>query len=137
MAKKHTGPRLVNPDNNGSTKEPSMPWKTIVITAMVTSIAGAIAIKVFEHVWEKGKQNNPFRAVNPTQHAAVGPFQSPYAHMAQTQGLPFQPPEVPQMESVEEAPPKWAQQFMEAHEARMASFEQRLGPQIVEGENAA
>jgi hypothetical protein len=136
MAKKHTGPRLVNPEGSSSRSE--TPWKTIILTAMVTSVAGAVALKIFEHVWEKGKTHNPFRAMNPPQHP-VSPFQSPYSQMAQTQGLPFNHlPEAPPSPSEEEAPPRWAQAFIEAHESRLQAIEQRLdGPQIVGEEDAA
>jgi len=135
MAKKQ-GPRLVNAESNSSSKsEDKIPWKTIILTAMVTSVAGAIALKLFEHALEKGKQHNPFRAMNPNDPRALGPFQSPYSHMAQSQGLPFNHlPEAPPSPSDDEAPPRWAQMFIERHEQRLAALEQHHeGLQVVEG----
>ncbi len=138
---KQSGPRLVNPEDR-PVKE-KIPYKTIIVTTVIGGTAGFILAKVLDHLWEKGKKANPF-AVNPMNQnpalaGAVGPqaFQSPYSQLAQTQGLPFAPPEAPvaPSPSAEDEPPKWAQAFIEAHGSRITSLEQRMGPAAVPSED--
>lgn len=141
MSNKHSGPRLVNPSDQ-PVKE-AIPYKTIIVTTVVSGTAGFLLAKILEHFWESGKKMNPF-ANNKMGNPMMGPmgqpqhaFQSPYSHMAHTQGLPFPPPEAPMPQVSDDAPPKWAQAFIAAHDQRLTKIEQRMGPKVVSEDDAA
>lgn len=136
MTKKYNGPRLVNPEDKPPKEK--IPYKTIILTTVVSGTAGFILAKILDHVWENGKKvanplwnrmNNP-----PGLPAGQGQQQlhSPYSYMAQNQGLPFVPAEAPERPVVDnDNPPKWAAKFIEKFDARLTAMEQRQGPRPV------
>lgn len=123
--------RIANP--NEAPKKEQIPWKTIILTAIVTGAASAVGVKLLEYSLEKGKQLNPWRSANPMLPGAIGPhqFQNPFAQMASTQGLPFTPMEAPQPVAPD-GPPKWFAEFKASYDAQMKAMQQQLGPRVVE-----
>lgn len=124
--------RVLNPENKSANKV-EIPWKTIVITSALASIAGYVGVELFRSAWGKAKKvagSEDDKATNPLQQpmlpgaVAPGMFTSPYSQMAAMQGFPapFQNPMVMPTESDE--PPKWFAKFKEEHERRLTEIEQ-------------
>lgn len=110
-----------------------IPWKTIALTAALSSVVGYGAVELFKWFATRAKSKLPDTGSGAQQNpvpqlpGAVSPgmFQSPYSQMAAAQGFPapFQNPMVLPQEDDE--PPKWFLKFKQEHEQRLANIEQQ------------